>query len=277
LIPAFGHLYLSALKRRDIREWASWQNVSNKRIANLLSPLRVALQEAVDDELIEANPLYGWSFRRREKPKQGDDVDPFSTEEQNAIMRALTGQGRNLVQFAFWTGLRTSELVALEWDDIDWHRDTVRVSRACTQAATEAESPKTRSSMRDVKLLPLALAALQAQREHSTFHDSGRIFLNPRTSEPWTGDQPIRRTLWGHALRRAGVRYRRPYQTRHTYASMMLSAGESPLWVAQQMGHADWTMIARVYGRWIPDADPEAGAKATKVFGAAPGTVQSCI
>ena len=98
-------------------------------------------------------------------------------------------------------------------------------------------------------------------------HPSERVFLNPRTDEPWTGDQPIRRTLWTHALKRAGVRYRRPYQTRHTYASMMLSAGESPLWVAQQMGHSDWTMIARVYGRWIPDADPNAGDKAVEIFG----------
>ena len=48
---------------------------------------------------------------------------------------------------------------------------------------------------------------------------------------------------------------------------MMLSAGESPMWVAQQMGHADWTMIARVYGRWIPDAVPDAGQKVVATFG----------
>lgn len=52
----------------------------------------------------------------------------------------------------------------------------------------------------------------------------------------------------GAALKKAGVRYRRPYQTRHTFASMLLSAGEHPMWVAQQMGHSDWTMIAQVYG-----------------------------
>jgi integrase len=68
-------------------------------------------------------------------------------------------------------------------------------------------------------------------------------------------------------MRKAGVRYRRPYQTRHTYASMMLSAGESPMWVAQQMGHSDWTVIARIYGRWIPEAAPDAGQKAVKIFG----------
>ena len=38
------------------------------------------------------------------------------------------------------------------------------------------------------------------------------------------------------------------------------------MWVAQQMGHKDWTMIARVYGRWIQDAQPEAGKKAIALF-----------
>lgn len=67
-------------------------------------------------------------------------------------------------------------------------------------------------------------------------------------------------------LKRAGVRYRRPYQTRHTFASMMLTAGESPIWIAAQMGHADTGMIYRKYGRWITDAAPQAGTKAVEMF-----------
>jgi integrase len=117
-----------------------------------------------------------------------------------------------------------------------------------------------------VKLLGPALEALQAQKLH-TFMKGGVVFENPRTGETWTGDQPIRRGVWVPVMRKAGVRYRRPYQTRPTYASMMLSAGESPMWVAQQMGHSDWTMIARICGRWIPEDAPDAGQKAVKIFG----------
>lgn len=47
---------------------------------------------------------------------------------------------------------------------------------------------------------------------------------------------------------------------------MMLSAGEHPMWVANQMGHADWTMIAKIYGKWMPDASPDAGSKAEAIF-----------
>lgn len=72
--------------------------------------------------------------------------------------------------------------------------------------------------------------------------------------------------MWVPTMKKAGIKYRRPYQTRHTYASMMLSAGEHPIGVAKQMGHSDWTMIARVYGRWMPNMDQQAGSKAKAVF-----------
>lgn len=266
LIPTLGHLPLLDLRRKHIRDMCEEITASNKRIANILSVLRSALTDAVNDDLIETNPLTGWSYKRNEPPKETDDVDPFTASEQAAILQTMPAQGRNLIQFAFWTGLRTSELVALRWDDIDFLRGEVRVRRASTQAARQnAETTKTRSSNRAVKLLSPALDALEAQKPF-TFLANEHIFHNPRTGRPWTGDQPIRRTLWQPALKAAGVRYRIPYQTRHTYASMMLSAGEHPMWVAAQMGHSDWGMIRRIYGRWMPDAAPNAGNKAERLF-----------
>ncbi len=79
------------------------------------------------------------------------------------------------------------------------------------------------------------------------------IFRDPRSGEPWQNDQAIRKVFWYPALARAGVRKRNPYQTRHTYASLALSRGANPLYIAQQMGHRDWGMIRTVYGRWIEE------------------------
>lgn len=266
LIPALGDHMIVDLKRKNIRDWLDTLLVSNKTLSNIQSCLRSALNDAVDDELIETNPLAGWTYSRKEAPAKDDDVDPFSPEEQRAILAAATGQARNFIQFALWTGMRTSELVALDWSDVDWLRGEVRITRAMTQAAKrQAEVTKTTSGKRSIKLLGPALEALKAQKEH-TFLVGVEVFQNPRTLERWAGDQPIRKTLWAHAVKKAGVRYRRPYQTRHTYASMMLSAGEHPMWVAQQMGHSDWTMIARVYGRWMPSADSDAGSRAEQIW-----------
>lgn len=265
VIAQFGHLTLGELKRPGLKAWLSAMKCSNKRLSNIQSPLRQALHDAVMDELLETNPMYEWTYQNAAAIKDEDDVDPFNGEEEVLILAQLTGQARNLFQFMFWTGLRTSEVTALCWRDIDWRRETFRVNKAKTAYTSEPESPKTRSGVRDVKLLPPALEALLAQKAHTYMMD-GAVFHDPRSNKPWAGDQPIRKGFWAPALRRAKVRYRRPYQTRHTYASRMLTAGESPMWVAAQMGHSDWGMIRRVYGKWIPDAQPEAGMKAVAMF-----------
>ncbi|MCO2230280.1 site-specific integrase [Pseudomonas aeruginosa] len=266
LIPALGPTLLVDLKRKTVRDWLNTLEISNKTLSNIQSCLRSALNDAVDEEeLIETNPMAGWTFSRKDQVKE-DDVDPFTPEEQRAILAALDGQAKNLVQFAFWTGMRTSEMVALDWGAIDWIKGEIYVSQAMTQAAAgEAEVTKTISGKRRIKLLAPAMEALVAQKAH-TFLAGNEVFQNPRTLLRWTGDQPIRKTMWAHAVKKAHVRYRRPYQTRHTYASMMLSAGEHPMWVAQQMGHSDWTSIARVYGKWMPTADPQAGGRAEQIW-----------
>jgi integrase len=100
-----------------------------------------------------------------------------------------------------------------------------------------------------------------------TYLKGEEIFQNPRTRERWTGDLAIRKRMWTRILKRAKVRYRYPYQMRHTYASMMLMAGESPQWIASQVGHTDWTFTARTYSRFIPDDAPDAGEKAVQRWG----------
>ena len=266
LIPEFGRKTLTELRRSDMREWCDKQTSGNKRLSNVQSVLRAALQAALDDDLIETNPFYGWVYSRKEAPSPVDDIDPFDADEQDAILASCRDpQHRNLFQFAFWTGLRTSELAALAWGDIDWRRGIVRISRAQTQASDEHETTKTRRGTRDVKLLPPAIDALNAQKSHSFLMD-GAVFLNPLYGKPWEGDQPIRNSAWIPALRKAGIRYRNPYQTRHTYASMMLTSGEYPVWVADQMGHTDTSMVHRNYGRWIETANADSGSKAVAMF-----------
>jgi integrase len=266
LIPWFGHLTMSGITKRDIK--AKFQDLTarNKTLANIQSVLRKSLDDAVEAELIESNPLSNWCYKQAEPKKGNNTIDPFTKDEQMAILASLTGQGRNLIQFAFWTGMRTSELVALDWTDIDFVRGVVVISRAITQKSIVPEGPKTNAGYREIKLLAHALQALRLQKVH-TWIAGGEVFQNPQTGQRWAGDQPIRKTLWTWALKKGGVRYRYPYQTRHTYASMMLSSSEHPMWVASQMGHGDWTMIAKVYGKWMPDADKFAGTKAEKLFG----------
>jgi integrase-like protein len=65
----------------------------------------------------------------------------------------------------------------------------------------------------------------------------------------------VRDRAWRSALRRAELRYRSFYQTRHTFVTLMLEAGESPAWIARQLGHTTPEMLFRRYHRFIPDFD----------------------
>ena len=83
----------------------------------------------------------------------------------SAILDNCEGQIRNYFKFAIWTGLRTSELIALEWGDIDFVNGFICVRRA--SVLSKIKKTKTDSGMRDVMLLPPALDVLNEQKQHT--------------------------------------------------------------------------------------------------------------
>lgn len=253
ILPRFSNVPLRELGPAMLREWVAGLGTTAKTARNVVSVLRSILDDAKNDELIESNPLDRIALNKllaTTAKKSEYVVDPFDAAEKQAILGAADGQARNLYQFALWTGLRTSELIALEWGDVDWVHGCVKVQRAVV--VKQEKGTKTAAGTRDVLLLPAARAALEAQKLH-TFLAGHRVFHNPKTGAPWETDAQIRKTSWLYVLKKAGVRYRNPYQTRHTYASTLLSKGENPWWVANQMGHVDVEMIFRHYGKWIPN------------------------
>ena len=265
LLPYFGSIAIQDLKPAFIREWIKDLNVTSKTVSNLLIPLRAIIDQALNDEHIKSNPLDKIVISKllnKQTSKSDFKVDPFDRNEVNTILEAAHHpQIKNLFQFAFFTGLRTSELIALEWSDIDLINDVIHVTRAVVKK--QVKGTKTSAGTRAVMLLPPAIAALSAQKQF-TFNIGKRVFHNPRTNQPWETDHQIRRTAWIHTIKKAGVRYRNPYQTRHTYASMMLSGGENIMWVASQMGHVDTEMVMRTYGKWIPDNSLKVGYRPVK-------------
>lgn len=240
-----------------LRKWIADMGTTAKTTRNVLGPLRAVLGDALNDGLIESNPLDRIDLSKllaKTATKSDYDVDPFDMDEMKAILDAAEGETRWLFQFAFWSGLRTSELIALTWPQIDLPAGIVKVRHAVV--VKQMKAPKTDAGNRDVMLLPSARAAIEAQRSFTQLA-GGRVFRFQ--GEPIQTDKQIREWLWRPLLAKAGVRYRNPYQCRHTYASMLLSRGENPLWVATQMGHKTTEMIERHYGKWIPDHKAKAG------------------
>lgn len=78
------------------------------------------------------------------------------------------------------------------------------------------------------------------------------LFVTP-DGQRWRDDQQLRKGSWIPALKRAGIRYRNPYQTRHTFASRFLMQGEPELLVAKLLGHSTVEMVCRHYGRYVKE------------------------
>ncbi|MGQ2994226.1 Arm DNA-binding domain-containing protein [Variovorax sp.] len=249
LIPAFGHLQVKALTAGVLREWISTKTVTRKRMSNLLLPLRNALTELVADEVLEFNPLDRLKLSKvlpRETAESDYEPDPYTVDELLLMFGALKAEERPAFQFWAYCGVRTSELVAITWLELQAPFAEVKIHRAVVEG--EEKTTKTKAGIRTVPLLLAARQAAQAQRERAQL-GAGRVFRNPRTGGEWT-DQSLLRA-WQKAASAAKVRYRNPYQLRHTFASQLLSQGENPAYISKLLGHKTTEMVIRTYGRFV--------------------------
>lgn len=238
-----------------LKTWIQSQKTTLKTIRNQLSFLRAALDEAVTDGVLQINPVSLVTASRYQSDKSGAEsdyiVDPLSPVEVDALLsHAGNKQWENLFMFAIQTGLRSSELCALRWRDIDFIEKTAHVQSASVVGVIKGT--KTKAGTRKVELTKEAMIALANQKPF-TFMKDGTIFEDPKTGKPWASADAIRKKAWVPTLRKAGIRYRNPYQTRHTFATSHISRGANLFWLAAQMGHKGPEMLFRHYGRYLKE------------------------
>jgi integrase len=165
---------------------------------------------------------------------------------------------------AFFAGLRPSEEIAAGWDAIDWlmKPPCLGVLSAITARGGRGRT-KTPGSKRYVELLPIVQEALHEQRASSQLR--GPLIFPSRTGKA-RDITNLRERVWKPALRRAGLRYRTMYQTRHTFATLALQSGEQMGWVSKQMGHTTDEMVIRHYAKFIPNLTRQDGSALSRVM-----------
>lgn len=247
----------SELTPAALKTWIQSQKTTLKTIRNQLSFLRSALDEAVTDGVLQINPVSLVTASRYQSSKTDEEsdyiVDPLSPAEVEALLHAAGNkQWENLFRFAIETGMRSSELCALRWRDIDFIGKTAHVQNASVVGVIKGT--KTKAGTRKIELTEEALYALTCQKPF-TFMKDAMVFEDPKTESPWAGADAIRKKAWVPTLRKAGIRYRNPYQTRHTFATRHISRGANLFWLASQMGHKGPEMLFRHYGRYLKEYD----------------------
>lgn len=232
-----------------LKALADRPDLTGKTVNNYVSVLREAMELAVTDRLLASNPVQAVKRAKHQK----DPPDPFTWEESDTIIAAIgqryPGQVHNMAEFWFWTGMRTSEVFALRWANVDLASGTMLVSEANVRG--HLKTTKT-SVARTVKLNSRALAAINRQRAFTQM-SSDHVFHDPRYGSAWEDERAFRRSFWTPTLKALGIRYRRPYNLRHTYATQMLMAGMTPAFCAKQLGHSV-EMFLRTYSKWLDGA-----------------------
>lgn len=250
LLPELGSQLIKDIKFSDLAVLLSSFNVSAKTRNNILTPIRQIFEMAHIDGDIDINP----TVKLKTSKTQKEPPDPLTMDEMESVISYMgkhyPEQIKNYFEFAFFAGMRTSELIALRWQDIDWKTKTIRVQRA--KVLQQIKQTKT-YVIRDVELNSRALSALKRQKQH-TFLANEWIFLNPNTDKQYTDDRPVRRWAWIPTLKALGIRHRPAYNTRHSCATMMLMAGSNPAWAAKQLGHSIEVFL-KTYSKWMDSND----------------------
>lgn len=214
---------------------------------------------AVKDGLITRNPV-----ESIELPAKGKKpIDPFTMDEANKIIdhlyKTLTHSMRIYAayfEFAFYTGMRPSEMAALRREEVDKEKRLVNVCRIVADYKIE-ERTKTRN-IRQVMLNSRALHAIeQAERmakiraQQSRRKQAESPFVFPPTKNfEFIQQASVTDKHFQAALTDLKLRARRQYNCRHTYATMCRMAGMNPAFIATQLGHSV-QMLLSTYARWI--------------------------
>lgn len=252
LLPHFGNKPVGTITKADILAFRAKlatlpgrasETMSNKRINGILAPLRQILNDAADRYGFVSPTLALKPLRVRKS-----DVEPFTLEQVQQMLATVRVDWRQYFTVRFFTGMRTGEAHGLKWKYVDFDKRLILVRE--TFVLGEDEYTKTDSSQRDIQMTQLVFDALKAQHA-ATGKLSDYVFCN-REGNPLDNKNFTDR-VWAPLLRHLGLAQRRPYQMRHTAATLWLAAGEAPEWIARQLGHSSTEMLFRVYSRYVPN------------------------
>ncbi len=248
-MPIFALMPIESITTAMLREAIDDYGFEHAKTKNNnLIPLRGVFDLAIEEGVIGKNPM----LPIKNDKVQEDEPDPFNKDEMIAMLDWLKNnmKGDDVIYYhyfevAFFTGCRPSEMLALRWTDFDKFNKTLTIKKSRVRGL-DKNVTKTHNA-RSIHLHERAYQALLNQFEITNKQDY--VFICPESNEPFYDDRPPRRRL-KQAMTELGIRYRRVYNTRHTYATLLLTSGVNPFFASSQMGHSLQMMLKR-YAKWI--------------------------
>jgi integrase len=256
--PVFGDKRLDEIERKDIKQFVvskQTDGLSASTARLILSYFSAILAEAVDDELVIANPATG--VRKVIGKNDANEIRPLTADELNHLLEIVREHfPKYYVLFLLLarTGMRIGEALSLQWGDIDFHDRFIEVKRSVVRG--RVSTPKSRKSRR-VDMSPQLTDALLIHQTESKkkglrlgVGELELVFTNEGGNVIDVNNWRSR--VFNKTLKKAGMRHIRIHDIRHTYATLRIQAGHNIADVSNQLGHHSIKFTMDVYYHWIP-------------------------
>lgn len=268
--PHLGNMQLKMLTAGTIQQWVNKlhkeHGLAPKTIKNAFNILKPALQKAVVIQMIDRNPCEGV-----ELPK-GQKYTPiiYTTQEMTTALSLAEGTDMYVpLLLGFYLGLRRGEMLALQWDHIDFDKGVVHIQANTVRGDGEVvtKDPKSAAGTRDISIGSNILTALkQAHTQYkldklamgAAFTDSNLVVCQ-KNGKPYMPDSLTQK--WDRFMKKHGLKHIRLHDQRHSCTTMMIEAGIDPKTVQTRIGHADVTTTMNIYTHCTKTMDQSAADK----------------
>ncbi|QCI27614.1 tyrosine-type recombinase/integrase [Caminibacter pacificus] len=246
LFPLFKHKKVNEITKGEIKEWVDKRlnEITSKRLRNILNILIAILDIAVEYEHIQINPAKNIKLPSHKKIR---DMKPFNEEEVKLLINNAKGQFKCYLAIAFYTGMRPGEIIALTISDINLKEMYINVNKRIRKG--EIDTPKTKNSLRKVpifqNLKPYLEELIKKAKENKTFN----LFTTKTGKRYYSSDKL--HPHWYDLLQKCNIEKRVMYNTRHTFATLAIKRGVPIFNVSQILGHRNTQETLETYAKFI--------------------------
>lgn len=283
LYPLFGPRKLTKVKRPMVREMIAAKQaagLSQSTIRNILAPMRQMYFQAIDDGDAFENPAERMGkINKRKGPVM--KINPLTREEVKALLDSALEKNPHwhpLLLCATRTGMREGELIALTGTDVDFRGRFIEVQRSLSRGKlTTPKNGKTRRVDMSRQLSATLQGLLSKKRSDALRREMEKpagerrdaatvanavmedwLFATPPPRAGKQLDPSNLRKVFNRALTVAKLRRIRFHDLRHTFASLLISQGESLAYVRDQLGHHSIQITVDTYGHLVPGGNRQA-------------------
>lgn len=258
----FKDFKIDKIKPIDIEKWElSIYEKYKIQTKNIRSVLRIILQKSVVNGIIKINPMDSIEHHYIEKSVDDkDDYKSFNDSEMDLIFsnideyinigktkvsKMIRTQLKSIIYLMYGSGIRSGELLGLEWSDINFVKKTISITKSNRDG--RIKTPKTKSSIRTIKMTKESEYGLKLQYENTKHMKSKTVVIN-QYGKMYNDTHSISNKQWKPLLELCGLEYRRLYNLRHTFATTMLQNGLDIVSVSKILGHNE---IKVTFDRYI--------------------------